>query len=173
MATISPIEKLKLLLLDVDGVLTDGSIYLDEFGRQTQRFHVRDGLGIKAAQRVGLAVGILTSRSGRALTHRAAELGIELVEQGAGEKRVTFENICRRVRVQPEEVAYLGDDLPDLPVLCRVGYPMAVADAATEVQQAARYVTQRPGGHGAVREAIEHLLRQTGQWDEVLEAYGL
>jgi 3-deoxy-D-manno-octulosonate 8-phosphate phosphatase (KDO 8-P phosphatase) len=164
---------IKLLLLDVDGVLTDGSILLDETGRQIMRFHVRDGLGIKAWRTLGLSVGILTSRSGRALTHRAAELGIDLVEQGAGDKLVTFENICRRTGVLPEQVAYLGDDLPDLPVLCRVGYPMAVRDAAAEVQQVAKYITKQPGGRGAVRDAIEHLLSAMGRWDEVLESYGL
>lgn len=167
------IGDIRLLLLDVDGVLTDGSITLDETGCQVTRFHVRDGVGIKAWRELGLTIGILTSRSGRALTLRAAELGIDLVEQGAEQKLVTFENICRRTGVEPEQVAYLGDDLPDLPVLCRVGYPMAVADAATEVRQVARYVTSQPGGCGAVREAIEHLLHAMDRWDEVLENYGL
>ncbi len=164
---------IKLLLLDVDGVLTDGSILLDETGRQIMRFHVRDGLGIKAWRELGLDIGILTSRSGRALTHRAAELGIDLVEQGAGDKLVTFENICRRTGVLPEQTAYLGDDLADLPVLLRVGYPMAVPDAAAEVRQVAQYITTQPGGRGAVRDAVEHLLGEMGRWDEVLESYGL
>ncbi len=167
------LTQIKLLLLDVDGVLTDGSILLDETGRQIMRFHVRDGLGIKAWRQLGLQVGILTARSGRALTHRAAELGIELVEQGAGDKLITFENICRRIGVLPEQVAYMGDDLADLPVLCRVGYPMAVVDAADEVKQVAQFITTKPGGRGAVREAVEHMLKAMDRWDEVLESYGL
>ncbi len=166
-------DQIKLLLLDVDGVLTDGSIWIDESGRETKRFHVRDGLAIKAAQRCGLTVGLLTARNSRATTHRAAELGIDLIEQGASDKLIAFENLCARLDVEPQDVAYMGDDLADLPVLTRVGFPMAPADGAEEVRQVAKFVTHRSGGHGAVREAIEHLLKASGRWDEVLEQYGL
>lgn len=163
---------IKLLLMDVDGVLTDGSIWMDDTGQQLKRFDVRDGLGIRAWQRCGLEVGILTSRSSRALAHRAAELGIGLIEQGAADKMIGLENICRRQELDERAVAYVGDDLPDLGVLCRVGYPIAVADACEEIRQVARFVTQARGGHGAVREAIEHLLRAMGRWEEVLDFYG-
>ena len=164
---------IRLLLLDVDGVMTDGSVFIDDDGRQSKRFHVRDGMGIVAWQRCGLEVGILTGRSSRAVAHRAAELGITLLEQGAADKLIGFENVCRRTGFAPEQVACIGDDLADLPVLCRAGYPIAVADAVEEVRQAACYVTTAPGGHGAVREAIEHLLRQMDRWDEVVDAYGV
>jgi YrbI family 3-deoxy-D-manno-octulosonate 8-phosphate phosphatase len=167
------VRTIRLLLLDVDGVLTDGSIIIDDHGRQIQRFHVRDGLGIKAWQRCGLSVGLLTARRSRAVTHRANELGITLIAQGAASKLVTFENICRRAQVTAEEVAYIGDDLADLPVLCRVGYPIAVADAADEVRQVAHYTTRARGGRGAVREAVEHMLRGMELWDGVVESYGL
>ena len=168
-----PLKDVKLLILDVDGVLTDGSIFIDESGRETKRFHVRDGLGITAWLQCGYEIAILSSRISRAVTHRATELGIQRIEQGVAEKHIGLENLCRNVGVDAEEVAYLGDDLADLPALCRVGYLMAVADAAPEVQQVASFITGRPGGSGAVREAVEHMLHELGRWDEVLEHYGL
>lgn len=163
--------EIALLLLDVDGVLTDGAILLDADGRETKRFHVRDGLGIKAAQRCGIRVGLLTARSSAATAHRAAELGIEIVHQGAGDKLAMFEKICQRLNLGPAAVAYMGDDLADLAVMRRVGYALAPADAADEIRQTARYVTERAGGRGAVREAIEHLLRASGRWAEVVASY--
>jgi 3-deoxy-D-manno-octulosonate 8-phosphate phosphatase (KDO 8-P phosphatase) len=168
------ITDLKLLLLDVDGVMTDGSILMDETGRETKRFYVRDGSGIVAWQRCGLKVGILTGRPSAVTTQRAKELGIELVSQGKAMKKVeAYEDLCSRAGVQEAEVAFVGDDLADLPVLCRVGFPMAVADAVDEVRGVARYITRHPGGRGAVREAIEYLLKGMGRWDEVLERYGM
>lgn len=168
------IPDIELLLLDVDGVMTDGSILVDEAGREVKRFHVRDGMGIVAWQRLGLQVGILTGRPSAVTTRRAAELGIELVSQGdVMEKLIAFENLCKRAGVEEERVAYIGDDLADLPVLARVGYPMTVSDAVAEVREVAVHVTKAVGGRGAVREAIEHLLRGMGRWDEVREHYGL
>lgn len=167
----SPPTDLKMLLLDVDGVLTDGSILIDESGCETKRFHVRDGLAIKAWRRCGLEAGLLTARNSRATTHRAHELGLTIIEQGASNKLIAFENICSRLSVEPQQVAYMGDDLADLAVLMRVGFAMAPADAADEVKQVATFITHHPGGRGAVREAIEHLLRAMGKWDEVVETY--
>ena len=167
------VSHLKLLLLDVDGVLTDGGIYLDDVGRQTQRFHVRDGTGIVAWQRCGLTVGVLSGRSPRSVVHRMAALNVDLMELGVKEKLIGYENLCRRGGVQDEQVAFIGDDLIDLPVLCRVGFPIAVADATAEVRNVAQYVTKAAGGQGAVREAIEFLLRSMNRWDEVLERYGM
>jgi len=168
------VHDIKLLLLDVDGVLTDGSIIIDTDGMEYKRFHVRDGMGLVAWRKMGLRAGILTGRPSVITTRRAAELGIDLIEQGhAMDKVIGYENLCRVAEASDEQVAFVGDDLADLPVLCRVGYPVAVADAAEEVRSEAKYVTTAPGGRGAVREVVEHLLKQMGRWDEVLESYGL
>jgi len=160
-----------LLLLDVDGVMTDGSVWIDDSGREIKRFHVRDGLGIKAAQRSGLTVGLLTARNSQATAARARELGVELLIQGATDKFAALNEVCSFADVVRDQIAYLGDDLYDLPVLEAVGYPMAVADAVAEVRQRARWVTTQPGGQGAVREAVEHLLRRTGRWDAVVRSF--
>ena len=168
------IADIKLLLLDVDGVLTDGSIIIDDAGRETKLFHVRDGMGIVAWKKLGLEVGVLTGRPSRVTTLRCAELGIELVEQvSASEKLVAYERLLKRAGVSDEQVAFMGDDLADLPVLVRVGYPMTVADAVDEVRGVVKHITRERGGRGAVREAIEHLLHGMGRWDEVLEHYGM
>ena len=165
---------IKLLLLDIDGVLTDGAIIIDDQGRETKNFHVRDGMGIVAWKKLGLEVGVITGRPSRVTTIRCAELGIEMVEQGsASEKLVAYERVLKRTGLSDREVAFMGDDLADLPLLLRVGYPMTVADGVSEVRGVAKYVTKVPGGRGAVREAIEHLLRGMGRWEEVLEHYGM
>jgi 3-deoxy-D-manno-octulosonate 8-phosphate phosphatase (KDO 8-P phosphatase) len=168
---LAALDRINLLLLDVDGVLTDGSILIDAAGQELKRFNVKDGLAIKAAMRCGIRVGILSARSSPATEHRAAELGIDLIVQGAADKRSGLENLCRRAGVTPETVACVGDDLADLPVLEQVAYPIAVADGAAEVRRVARYVTQAAGGRGAVREAIEHLLDERGQWPAVVDGY--
>jgi 3-deoxy-D-manno-octulosonate 8-phosphate phosphatase (KDO 8-P phosphatase) len=169
-----PLPNIKLLLLDVDGVLTDGSIILDSTGGETKRFHVRDGMAIVMWQRLGLRVGLLSGRPSVVTTLRAAELKIDLVSQGkASEKLKDFEDLCRRAKVTAEEVAYMGDDLADLPVLLRVGFSMTPSDGVEEVRSAVKLVTQARAGRGAVREAVEHLLKGMNRWDEVLEEYGL
>ncbi len=147
-----------LLALDVDGVLTDGSIVLDDDGREIKRFDARDGLGLTVWQRLGFGVAILTGRVGKAVLHRADELGIRHIIQGAADKSAGLDTLLARAGVSAERVAYIGDDWPDLPVLRRVGYPMAVSNADERLKAIAEYTTVRPGGHGAVREAIEHLL---------------
>ena len=164
-------SSITLLALDVDGVLTDGSILLDDDGREIKRFNVRDGFGIKLWQKMGFTVAIITARSGRALQHRARELGIEHVAQGANDKASALAQLVERAKTPPEHIAYLADDWPDLAVLRRVGYPMAVADADPVVRAAAAYITTRPGGRGAVREAIEHLLTAKGLLDRALRLY--
>lgn len=166
------VEDIRLLLTDVDGVLTDGSILIDSGGREIKRFHVRDGAGMVAWQKLGLGLGIITGRPSSITTLRAAELGVDYVEQcPAMGKVAALENICARAGVEPKNIAFVGDDLADLPVLMRVGYPIAVADAVAEVAGIARYITRARGGHGAIREAIEHLLKAMDRWDEVVEAY--
>lgn len=166
-------DQLKLLLLDVDGVLTDGSIFIDDDGRQTKRFNVKDGQGLAAWRKLGIKTGILTARVSRAVTHRADELKIDYLTQGASNKLIGFENLMAELQMNPDEVAYIGDDLTDLPVLTRVGYPIAPADAVAEVRDIAHYVTAARGGEGAVREAVEHLLRKMNRWDEVLDLYAI
>ncbi len=169
----SPITPIRMVILDVDGVLTDGSILYDDHGVETKRFNVRDGFAMRAAPSLGLKVGVLTSRASRCVTLRMNELEVAHYLPGSKDKRVGFETLCAQANVQPENVAYLGDDLVDLPALLRCGYPMAVADAAEQVRGVARYVTRAPGGRGAAREAIELLLRTQGRWDELLERFGL
>lgn len=157
--------RIRLLCLDVDGVLTDGSIFLDDEGVETKRFFVRDGTGLRAWQRAGGTVAIITGRGGKAVQRRADELGIDIVRTGVGRKGPVFESILTELGIEAAEAAMVGDDLPDLPILERCGYPVAVQDAIPEVRNAARLVTERPGGHGAVREVVEHLLKARGEWD--------
>jgi 3-deoxy-D-manno-octulosonate 8-phosphate phosphatase (KDO 8-P phosphatase) len=164
MPTADP-ASIRLLCLDVDGVLTDGSILLDDHGVETKRFFVRDGTGLRAWQRAGGTVAIITGRSGEAVRRRAAELGIDLVLSGVERKGVAFENLLAELGVSADEAAMVGDDLPDLPVLVRCGYPVAVRDAAPEVLAVAAWITSHPGGRGAVREVVEHLLRARGAWE--------
>ena len=164
---------IKLIIFDVDGVLTDGSIVIDDAGVESKRFYARDGLAIKSALALGLKIGVLTARSSRALTLRMDELGVDLVLQGSSNKVFGLETLCQRAGVMPEEVAYVGDDLVDLPVMVRCAYPIAVADAVAEVKAEARYVTSAPGGRGAARQAIEHILKAQDRWDEVVERFGI
>lgn len=151
-----------LLALDVDGVLTDGSIMLDDDGREIKRFNVRDGLAITAWLRLGLHVGIITRRAGRAVEHRMRELGVPHVVQGCKDKRLALATLADACGVPLARAAFIGDDWPDLPAMRTAGFPIAVADAAPEVKAAARFVTIARGGHGAVREAVEHLLVLNG-----------
>jgi 3-deoxy-D-manno-octulosonate 8-phosphate phosphatase (KDO 8-P phosphatase) len=163
--------RVTLLLLDVDGVLTDGRIIYDADGREIKAFHVRDGHGIKMLQRAGVEVGIITGRRSPVVEIRARELGITLVRQGASDKVAVWRDIIEEKRLAPEETAYVGDDIVDIPLLRRVGFAAAVFDAETEVVEAADYVAGRRGGRGAVREIIDFLLRARGAWESATAAY--
>nr|WP_320116402.1 HAD-IIIA family hydrolase [uncultured Desulfuromonas sp.] len=165
------IEKIRLLLLDVDGVLTDGRIIYDNNAVESKAFHVRDGHGLKLLQRAGIKVGIITGRSSEVVSHRAAELGIEIVYQGAKNKLEPYEQILQDQGLSDQQVAYVGDDLVDLPILRRVGCSFTVADAVADIKPYVDYITTLPGGHGAVREVCDMLLRQSGLWDSVTERY--
>ena len=165
-------NEIRLLVLDVDGVLTDGTIFIDDDGCQSRGFHIQDGLGVSLWRSVGRQVAILTSKRSPAVEARARMLGIELIEQGAEDKVPGLERLVSRTGVSLEETAYAGDDLLDVAVMRRVGYPIAVANAVEEVKELAAYVTSRSGGRGAVREAIEHLLKRDGQWYAALKAIG-
>jgi len=166
-----PTERIRLLCLDVDGVMTDGGIRIDDHGIETKRFHVRDGTGLRMWMALGYHVAIITGRSGQAVRHRARELGISHLVQGSGDKREAFHNLLSTLGLAASQAAMLGDDLPDIPVMVLCGYPMAVADASEEVRELAAYVTERPGGNGAVREAIEHILRARDEWEEAMEVF--
>ncbi len=163
----------RLLILDVDGVLTDGALWFDEDGRPVRRFHIRDGLGVALWRASGGQAAILTSKRSDAVVARAKMMGIELIEQGAEDKLPGLTRILEDSGVAAEQAAYIGDDLLDLAPMRRVGYPIAVGDAAEEVKISARYVTRLDGGQGAVREAVEHLLKRQGEWNTALQALGL
>ncbi|MSR41163.1 MAG: HAD family hydrolase [Phycisphaerales bacterium] len=167
----APAQPIRLLVLDVDGVLTDGGISLDDLGRETKRFHVRDGAGIRMWLTLGLEIAIITGRSGMVVHHRARELGIRHVVTGSKAKAEAFAALCAQLEIAPSEAAMLGDDIPDLSVLRACGFPMAVQDASAEVLAFAQLVTQAKGGHGAVREAIEYLLRAQGRWQEAVRVF--
>lgn len=164
-------ESVKLVILDVDGVLTDGGITLDSQGQELKRFNVYDGTGIKYLQRSGITIAIISGRYSEPTAIRAKQLDIGIVHQRSLDKLETFQEILHKTGVREEETAYMGDDLIDLPVLRRVGFPIAPANARPEVKQVATLVTKTPGGSGAVREAAEHILRAQGRWASLVERY--
>lgn len=169
----SPIlEQIELLVFDVDGVLTDGSLMYDDRGVESVRFNVRDGFGLRAAMAAGLKVAVLTARQTDAISRRLNEMRVELVLQGADDKGLGLATLAAEAGVALDRTAYLGDDVLDLPALVRSGYPMAVADAAEEVLAAALFVTRACGGRGAAREAVEHVLKAQDKWVGVLERFG-
>ncbi|HSW62815.1 MAG TPA: 3-deoxy-manno-octulosonate-8-phosphatase KdsC [Dissulfurispiraceae bacterium] len=164
-------KHVRLLILDVDGVMTDGSIILDNNGNELKSFHVRDGHGIKMLQKVGIEIAIITGRTAEVVARRAAELGIQYVYQGALKKAVAYEELRLRTGVPANEIACIGDDIVDIPILRRVALPVAVADATEETKAAAVYVTHAQGGRGAVREVCEIILKANGRWEELFDAY--
>lgn len=159
----SRLKKIKLLLLDVDGVLTDGTILLDHNGNEMKSFHVRDGHGIKLAQRAGIRVGIITGRKSAVVALRARELGIEEVHQGAQDKLIVYEALLEKYGIHDDEAAFIGDDVVDLEILKRAGLAVTVADADPAVRPHADFITQSEGGRGAVREFINLLLAGRGE----------
>ncbi|WP_429885004.1 3-deoxy-manno-octulosonate-8-phosphatase KdsC [Geoalkalibacter halelectricus] len=164
-------RKIRLLLLDVDGVLTDGRIIYDNNGLETKAFDVKDGHGLKLVQRAGIKVGIITGRESRVVEHRAAELGIAILYQGAKDKLLPYEEILAQQGLRDEEVAYVGDDVVDLPVLSRVGLAVTVQDAVDDIKPYVHYVTRRPGGRGAVREVCDLILKESQRWEAVAGRY--
>ena len=159
---------IRALGLDVDGVLTGGGVIHGTGGMELKRFHVRDGMGITLATRAGILPVVITVRESEAVGRRARELGIDEVHQGVHRKWSCLEGVLRRHGITSEETAYIGDDLVDLPVMRRVALPIAVADAVKEVRAEALWVMDRAGGDGAVREAVERILRRDGAWDRVV-----
>lgn len=164
-------EWVELLVLDVDGVLTDGSLWYSDRGEELKRFHVRDGLGLKLWQKAGGRAAILSGRRSEAVARRAAELGLHPVIQGSDDKAAGFARLLAETGTTADRVCGVGDDLPDLPFLSQCGLAVAVGDAAPEVQAAADHVTAAPGGRGAVREAVEWLLKARGQWIGLMDGF--
>jgi 3-deoxy-D-manno-octulosonate 8-phosphate phosphatase (KDO 8-P phosphatase) len=168
-------KQIRVLLMDVDGVLTDGRVWLlshrDGTASELKGFSAYDGAGLKVARATGLRTGVITGRESSAVAQRARECEIEFVYQGRASKLAAYEEILRATGASDTEVAYVGDDLPDLPIMQRVGFAIAVANAAPEVKRAAHYVTARPGGEGAVREVIELIVKAQGKWaNAILDA---
>jgi 3-deoxy-D-manno-octulosonate 8-phosphate phosphatase (KDO 8-P phosphatase) len=157
-ALLEKARRIRLLVLDVDGVLTDGRLYFTADGEQLKVFDVRDGYGLVALQRAGVAVAIISGRESDAVRRRAAELGITRVNQGVQDKAARLDSLLEELAVEPREVACIGDDVPDLPMLRRAGLAIAVADAHPLVQAETHWTTSQPGGRGAVREACDLLL---------------
>ncbi len=168
---IDKMRKVKVLILDVDGVLTDGRIVISDDGQETKCFHVRDGHGLKMIQRAGIEVMFLTGRKSQVVEHRARELGVNKVYQGALDKLAIFIEILADTKLSAEQVAYMGDDIVDLPVLKRAGFSIAVCDSHGEVMRAVDLVTQNAGGRGAVREVCEMILKAQGKWEKIMERY--
>jgi len=164
-------RRVRLLLFDVDGVLTDGTVLVGEDGREYKRFHIRDGTAIVWAHRAGLQTGLLSARTSGATAERARQLAIRIVYQGVSNKASGYEAILREQGLSDAEVAFMGDDLLDLPVLGRVGLSAAPSDAADDVRTRVDWVSQSAGGQGAVREFVEFVLRAQGIWDGVAGEY--
>lgn len=165
------LDKIKMLILDLDGVFTDGTIIISADGSESKRYSVVDGHGIKLWQRAGLKTAIISGRAAKATSIRAEQLGIEYVFQGCKEKLPVFEQLLEEARLKPEEVAYVGDEVIDIPLARRAGLGVAVANAVDEMKQCADYVTHKKGGDGAVREVVELILKTTGKWDALMERY--
>ncbi len=164
-------NKIELLVLDVDGVLTDGRIRLTDSGEEIKVFHVRDGTGMKYWRRVGKKLALISGRSSQAVIHRAEALGVDFVRLGCKDKLPAYLEALEEFSLDESQVAIVGDDLTDLPAMWRCAFPVAVADAAIETKEAAAYVTEAPGGYGAAREVIELILKETGQWETIMARY--
>jgi 3-deoxy-D-manno-octulosonate 8-phosphate phosphatase (KDO 8-P phosphatase) len=167
----SRLKQIKLLLLDVDGVLTDGMIIYNDSNVETKMFHVKDGFGIRLLMDFGIQVGIVTGRSSSSVNHRCKNLGITIIFDGIRNKAQALENIMQQTGRTSQEIAFIGDDFPDLPIMNRVGLPIAVADAHEHVREQAAFVTSSNGGKGAIREVSEAILKAKGLWNNVLDIY--
>ncbi len=163
--------RIKLLLMDCDGVLTDGRLWLLENGDEQKSFNVKDGLGLELFRRAGLQTGIISGRTSRAVERRARELGVRFIRQGEPDKIKVLGELLAQAGVAESEVAFIGDDLSDIPIMQRSEFAVAVADAAEETRSVAHYVTQARGGLGAVREVVEIILKAQGRWSDLVREY--
>ncbi len=165
------IRSVKLLILDVDGVMTDGSIVYDNDGGELKTFNVMDGHGIKLLMKASIRLALITARSSRAVLRRAEELGITLVYQGTRDKLSAFKEILEETSLEAGQTAYMGDEIIDIPVLKRAGLSITVPDAASEVRERVDYITEKKGGRGAVREVAELILKEQGKWEGVIKDF--
>ncbi len=170
-AVLDRAAEIRLVLFDVDGVLTDGSLFVDNSGEEYKAFNSRDGHGIKMLQRNGVEVGIITGRMSRIVEHRSAELAIQHVCQGCADKLATFESLLSRLSLEPAQAAFAGDDVVDLPVMLRVGLAVAVPDAHPLVRKHAHWITPSPGGRGAARELCELIMAAQGSYATEMRRY--
>lgn len=170
-AQLDKIKQLKLLILDVDGVLTDGRLFFDEHGKEYKCFHARDGHGIKLLQQSGVEVAVISGRKSQSVAIRMQSLGVEHVYQGHENKRAAFAELLQNLNLQPEQVAHVGDDVLDLPIMLQAGFAVAVFDANFAVKQRADWCTQSPGGLGAVREVCDLIMQVQGTFDAMLQTY--
>ena len=161
-------QKIRMLLLDVDGVMTDGGILLGSDSIELKKFHVHDGMGIALAKAAGILIGILTGRDSEAVRRRAKELEIDEIQQGTIDKEQGYEAILKKYGLKDEEIAYIGDDLLDIPILRRAGFSICVANGVEEAKKVSHYVTKRKGGEGAIREAVERVLTGKGKKKEAI-----
>ncbi|MBI5149279.1 MAG: HAD-IIIA family hydrolase [Candidatus Omnitrophica bacterium] len=162
------IKKIKLLVMDVDGVLTDGRIVIDAEGKELKFFDVQDGFGLVLLRQAGIRTAVLSARSAPAVMARVTDLKIDKICQDAYPKSSAYEGLLNEWGLKDEEVCFMGDDLPDLPVLNEVGLAVAVSNAVAEVKKTADYVTEKRGGHGAVREVVEMILKVQGKWPQIV-----
>jgi 3-deoxy-D-manno-octulosonate 8-phosphate phosphatase (KDO 8-P phosphatase) len=165
------VRSVRLLMLDVDGVLTDGKIIIDDQGFESKHFDVKDGHGLKMLMRYGIGVALITGRRSSVVEHRARDLGIQEVHQGVWNKVEILDEILRKMNLCPEQTAYVGDDIVDIPIMRRVGFAAAVRDAAEDTKTVAHYVTKKRGGRGAVREVCEIILKAQNHWQDVAVKY--
>jgi 3-deoxy-D-manno-octulosonate 8-phosphate phosphatase (KDO 8-P phosphatase) len=170
-AILDKARKLKLLILDVDGVLTDGRLFFDAEGNEYKSFHARDGHGIKLLRQTGVEVAVISGRKSNSVALRMKSLGIEYVYQGHENKIAAFNEVIEKIGITPEQAAHVGDDLLDLPIMIRVGFAIAVNDANFAVKQRADWCTSLSGGQGAVREVCDFIMQAQGTFDDVLGAY--
>lgn len=171
MTTEARLADIKLLVLDVDGVLTDGNFVVNSDGTESKFFNALDGHGIRMWQRAGLIIAFLSGRASEPLKHRAKELGVQYVFHNCHEKLPVVRTLLADLSLSPQQAACIGDDLPDLPVMRYLGFAAAVPNAVDEVKQYADYVTTRQGGSGAVREVIEYILKNSGRWNQLAKRY--
>ncbi|MHC4130636.1 MAG: KdsC family phosphatase [Planctomycetota bacterium] len=166
-------DQIKLLILDVDGVLTDGTLFINSDGNESKSFNALDGHGIRMWKRAGLKVAFLSGRLSEPTQHRAEQLEIDHCIQNCHHKMQAFEELLKQEDLSPQQVCYVGDDLMDMPVIKRAGFGVAVASAVEDVKNHADFITTKNGGSGAVREIIEHILKNTGKWTELIKRYDI
>ncbi|SMC38755.1 KdsC family phosphatase [Sporomusa malonica] len=171
MDSVSCAKKVKLLIFDVDGVLTGGHIIFSQDGEALKAFHCQDGMGISLAHKAGIKTAIITGRESEIVRRRGAELKIGDVYQGAMDKVIALRELMAKHEIALDQIAYVGDDINDLPVMVQVGLPCAVANAVPEVQAVAKYISTRQGGNGAVRDIVEYILKAQGLWDGIIAEY--